>query len=174
MVSSVTSSSHSVPSMVQMWTFRTLLAKIFSSCTNIVAAAAVAAAAAGPQGSPLKTLREPAVYSPESRPLLRLNLPWQQTRPHGLIRTFSGRTICPARPLRRIDIFSLGQRGLLTRSCNREARSVDTCDARTTAVGRAQQCACVPSRTVIGGGRQTRRRVVLQTLKTASDGSGSP
>uniref|UniRef100_A0A9J7Z7X0 Endosome-associated-trafficking regulator 1 n=1 Tax=Cyprinus carpio carpio TaxID=630221 RepID=A0A9J7Z7X0_CYPCA len=56
--------------MVQTWTFKTLPAKIFSSCTNIVAAAAVAAAA-GPQRSPLKTLREPAVYSPESRPLHR-------------------------------------------------------------------------------------------------------
>lgn len=127
MVSSVTSSSHSVPSVVQMWTFRTLPAKIFSSCTNIVAAAA---ATAGPQLSPLKTLREPAVYSPDSRPLLCLNLPWQQTQAHGLIRTFSGRPICPARPLRMTDIFSLGQRCLLTRSCSRDARSGDTCEAR--------------------------------------------
>lgn len=34
-VSSVTSSTHSAPSMVQMWTFNTFPAKIFSSCTNI-------------------------------------------------------------------------------------------------------------------------------------------
>ncbi len=72
MVSSVTSSSHSVPSVVQMWTFRTLPAKIFSSCTNIVAAVA---AAAGPQLSPLKTLHEPAVYSPVFRRIQFLCFP---------------------------------------------------------------------------------------------------
>lgn len=126
MVSSVTSSSHSVPSIVQTWTFRTLPAKIFSSCTNIVAAAA----AAGLQLSPLKTLREPAVYSPESRPVPRLNLPWQQTRAHGLIRTFSYRPICTAALLGGL-IFSDGaDRVPHSRSCSIDACSVDTCDAR--------------------------------------------
>lgn len=37
-VSSVTSSSHSAPSMVQMWIFNTFPANIFSSWTNIAAA----------------------------------------------------------------------------------------------------------------------------------------
>lgn len=131
MVSSVTSSSHSVPSIVQTWTFRTLPAKIFSSCTNIVVAAA---AAAGLQLSPLKTLREPAVYSPESHSVPRLNLPWQQTRAHGLIRTFSYRPICTAALLRGI-IFSYGaDRNPHSSSCSRAETlaqcSVDTCDAR--------------------------------------------
>lgn len=142
-MSSVTSSSHSVPSIVQTWTFRTLPAKIFSSCTNIVAAAA---AAAGLQLSPLKTLREPAVYSPESRSVPRLNLPWQQTRAHGLIRTFSYRPICTTALLGGL-IFSDGaDRDPHSRSCGRDACSMLRWHlrcARATAIGTVQQCACV-------------------------------